>query len=414
MLPKQIRRTNAYSHGIRLCLSFCGGGLLLVSSMQATPPPARTEGGHASTLQQQQRRNGEKVHNEFNVGSQESRASWTEENDNTRYEVRSKEDLIFNDTDTDIQSISRTGSLMIREERGGTVRTIEIVQGSDGQPQRTFTVGGATREFDGEARAWLARVLPLAIRNTGMGASARAQRILRQGGSTALLDEISRIRIDGARVIYFKHLLKSGNLDTAALRRTAGQAAREISSEGDRARVLIEAADLYLNNAEVTPAFFEAASSIKSDVDHRRVLTAVLQRSNLSRQTLLGMIKSAGNISSDGDKAAFLIEAGHLYLREVALSDAFFEAASGIKSGGDRRRVLSTLLRRNKFDRENLLRALKSASAISSDGDKAEVFISVAEAGTGDTVVRVAVRDAAKEIKSVGDRERVLSALMRD
>lgn len=412
MLPKQIRKTNSHSDGMRLCLTLCGVVLLLVSQIQAAPTLARIAGGHTLTLQQQRQNGGKVQSNEFNVGSQESRARWSE--DNVNYEVKSKEDLVFNDTDTDIQSISRTGSLMIREERGGMVRTIEVVQGSDGQPQRTFTVGGATREFDQDARAWLARVLPLAIRNTGMGASARVQRILKQGGSTALLDEISRIRIDGARVIYFQHLLKSGKLDTAALRRTARQAAKEISSDGDKARVLIEAVSLYLNNTDAAAAFFEATGSIKSDVDHRRVLTAVLKRDNLNRQTLLGMAGSAKSISSDGDKAGFLIDAGHLYLSDVALSAAFFEAVSGIKSGGDRSRVLSTLLRRNKLDRDNLLRALKSASAISSDGDKAEVFIKVAEAGTRDTVVRVAVRDAAREIKSAGDRERVMAALAQE
>jgi hypothetical protein len=411
MLHKQIRKTNSRADEMRLCLSLCGVVLLLVSSIQAALPLARTAGGQTSTSQQ--RRNGEKVQsNEFNLGTQGSRARWSE--DHVNYEVRSKEDLVFNDSDTDVQSLSRAGSLMIREERDGTVRTIEVVQGPDGQPQRTYTIGGAPREFDQDARAWLARVLPLVIRTTGAGANARVQRLLKQGGAAAVLDEISRVRIDGARVIYFQYLLKNGNLDAAALRRTSRQVAKEISSDGDKARVLIEAAGLYLNNADAAAAFFDAADSIKSDVDHRRVLTAVLKRSNLNRQALLGMVRSAGRMSSDGDKAGFLIDAGHLYLNDATVSATFFEAVSSIKSGGDRRRVLSTLLRRNKLGRENLLLALKSAAAITSDGDKAEVFIELAEAGTSDKVVRVAVRDAARDIKSVGDRERVMAALAQE
>jgi hypothetical protein len=56
--------------------------------------------------------------------------------------------------------------LFVKEDRQGVVRRVEFVRASGGEMIPTYRVGGKTREFDAEARAWLAGVLMKFIKNS--------------------------------------------------------------------------------------------------------------------------------------------------------------------------------------------------------------------------------------------------------
>jgi alkylated DNA nucleotide flippase Atl1 len=327
-------------------------------------------------------------------------------------EVKAKGRLEFTDDDADIKSIARDGYLMIEERRGSMLRKLEVSPNDAAQPQRTYYVGGQAHAFDQEARAWLTEILPDVIRNTAIGARARVRRIFRQRGGDGVLSEISLIKPDGAKHIYFRELLRIGNPDTSILRRAARQAAREISSDGEKANLFIETADLYLVNEAASPDFFYAIGSIHSDGEHRRVLSAILKKSP-DDENILRTIKSARTISSDGEKANLLIQNSELFLNHPASLPSLFDAINSISSDGEHARVLSAMLRRNTLSEENLIRVVRSAGRISSDGEKANVLLAVIRDYAGDAGVLSAINDAAKTIGSDGERQRVLSAIAR-
>ena len=327
-------------------------------------------------------------------------------------EIKAKESLEFTDDDADIKSISRDGYLMIEEARGGITRKWEVRQGADGRPQSSFYLRGQAHPLDSDARAWLAEVLPDAIRNTAIGARARVSRIQRQRGAGGVLDEISLIKSDGAKRIYFHELFNSGNLDATTLRRAARQIGREIHSDGEKAILLIESADLFLVHQSIAPEFFEAIGSIQSDGEHRLVLSALLKR-NLNDENVLRTLKSARPISSDGEKATLLVQHTDVFLNHPSSLQAFFETTDSLSSDGEHARVLNALLKRPGLSRENLLRALRSAERMSSDGEKANVLVHAARVYASDEAALSAIADAARTISSDGEKSRVLSAIAR-
>ena len=73
------------------------------------------------------------------------------------------------------------------------------------------------------------------IRDGEYGAPARAQRILQRQGPVAVLDEISRIKRNHVKRLYFEELAKSDSLDFAVKQRIIRQASEEISSDGEKA-----------------------------------------------------------------------------------------------------------------------------------------------------------------------------------
>ncbi|HEX8144667.1 MAG TPA: hypothetical protein VF553_19015 [Pyrinomonadaceae bacterium] len=282
------------------------------------------------------------------TGGQRSTWVWSHTDDGVVEEVKVEGGVVFTDDYTDIRSVSEDGQFLARDERGGVARKLRVVRGADGTLQRSYSLNGRAHEFDAEAKAWLSKFLLEAVRGSGLDAKARVQRLLRERGGRGVLDEISLLKSDYARRIYFETLIKDGALDGPTLESALRQAARQISSDYELAVFLIESVDSYLDKDKLIPVFFEATRRIGSDYEHRRVLSAVVER-HPRRPVLSPMLESAASISSDYEKASFLIEAATLYLGDASLRSAFLQAVNSISSDYERGRVLSVVAKKTQL-----------------------------------------------------------------
>ena len=341
----------------------------------------------------------------------ETHMHMTEHNGMTSFDVQLDGKIEFTDDDADVKSLSPNGRFRLEEGGWFSGRTYEVKADSAGNLTKSYSVGRTTKPLDDEGRAWLSRMLPQIIRESGIGAPARVARILRQGGPQAVLAEIGLIHSDGSKRIYLEQLFSQAQLNTAQLE-DAAKLIQGISSDGDKAQVLLAVDSKYFT-PDLRPYLFKTAESISSDGDKRRVLSDIAQKDAGSPETLLGVAKAAHHISSDGDKAEVLIEIADHYGASDELRGAYFDAVDSISSDGDHARVLSKLLAAHGSDRDTMVRALRSAQHISSDGDKARVLIEAVSSYTDDDSVRKAFFDAANSISSDGDHQHVLVALAR-
>jgi beta-lactamase regulating signal transducer with metallopeptidase domain len=316
----------------------------------------------------------------------------------------------FTDDDRDIKTLSPNGDFRLEEGRWFSSRAYEVKADSAGNLTRTYTVGWNKKPLDDEARAWLGRVLPQIIRDSGIGAGPRIARILRQGGPQAVITEIGLIHSDGSRRVYLELLFSQTTLNPSQLK-DAAKLIRGISSDGDKAHVIMTVGTKYFTD-ELRPYIFEATQSISSDGDKRRVLSDFVSKDGGSGDTLVSVAKAAKHISSDGDKAEVLIEVADSYRATEELRAAYFQAVNSISSDGDHARVLLKLLGKNGDDSETLVRLLRSAEKISSDGDKARVLEEAASHYRDEEPVRKAFFDAANSISSDGDHQQVLVTLV--
>lgn len=317
----------------------------------------------------------------------------------------------FTDDDHDVKSLSPGGHLRIDEKNGGSERAYDVKADASGNLTKTWTVDGSAKPLDAEGRAWLDRELPQMIRESGIGAEARVARILRQGGPPAVLTEIGLIHSDGSRRIYLERLFAQATLNTEQLK-DAAVLIRKISSDGDKAQVLLAADQKYFAG-DLRSYLFEAVESISSDGDKRRVLSDIVKKDPGSTDTLLSVARAARHIASDGDKAEVLIEMAAPYRPVGGLDVAYFEAVKSIASDGDHARVLFAVLAAHGDDRDTVSRVLESAEKIASDGDKARVLEEAVAGYSEDDLTRKAFFDAANSIASDGDHQRVLVALAR-
>ena len=342
---------------------------------------------------------------EAETSSHQSNGWWTGLN------VRSKGQIQFTDDDSDVKSVSPGGYLSIEERRGFTTRKYEATSS-----ERRYSVNGHPHPIDDEAKGWLTEVLPQVIRDSAIEADARVKRILKQRGPNSVLDDIAKISSDHARRIYFTELFTNGALPDDVLRRAARQMGREIASDGEKARLLIDVADAYLKDAgqkaTARVEYFEAVGTIASDGEHRRVLSNALQKDGRNKETLLLALQSVSRIASDGEKARLLMEAADAPAFDASLSADFLHAVNTIASDGEHARVLMALLRLNGLGQGTLVMVMQSAGRIASDGEKGRVLARASEFYTSDPAIRTAFFNAAASIASDGDHSRVLLAIL--
>lgn len=239
-----------------------------------------------------------------------SRITWIESDDGLKVEVKVEGKVVLNDDYTDVASIPTDGRFTAEDNRDGVSRRYRVERGAGGELRRTYTVGGAERALDAEGRAWLNRVMLQAVRQGGLFAKERAQKILRERGARGLSEELSHVKGDYVRRIYFEALVTSGDLDDSTL--SNALRSLSIASDYERAQFLIKAADATLGREKLVPVYFEAVGKIESDYEHRRVLSAVIKRPNLSRDALVAAIRSTAGVESDYEKATFLIAVARL------------------------------------------------------------------------------------------------------
>jgi len=340
--------------------------------------------------------------------------TWEHTDDGQKMRVQIRGKAEFTEDYTDIRDVSEGGYVRIEEDRGGLSRRYEVRREANGQLQRLYYLNGAAHPLDRDARDWLAKVVLNTVRQSGIDADKRVQTILRQRGVGGVLDEIKLVSGDYAKGIYFKALIKNGNLDTAALQNVLREAARQISSDYEQAQLLIGVAATPIGKEAALPAFFEATATIKSDYERKRVLVALLKNNAPSQALLLQVAKSATSMSSDYEKANVLKSVAAVYLDDRDLRAVFFQTVGTIKSDYEHRGVLSALLKNSKPGEEVLSGMLNSASRMSSDYEKATFLMEAARVYAGDARLKEGFLKAVDTIKSDYERGRVLSALMKN
>ncbi len=323
-------------------------------------------------------------------------------------------EIHFTDDDADIKSVSPDGFLSIDRRTRADRHIFEVRSSRHGTIERNYVKDGKVEAWGPTGKAWLAQILPQLIRDTPIDAPARVKRIRRLKGEAGVLDEISMIRSDGAKRIYFQELFTGGILSADLLTRAASQIGNEIHSDGDKREVLKQIATSYFGSADLSAKFFTAERTIHSDGDRKSLLTSVLT-SRPATSTLKLAIESSATINSDGDKTAVLIEAISVSGQDEALHIACLVTADTIHSDGDHRRVLEALLNKPLMSDDGVRRTLQSAAKISSDGDKASVLVKAAAIAPNGDAIASGFLSAAKTINSDGDKTRVLVAyLQRD
>ena len=126
------------------------------------------------------------------------------------------------------------------------------------------------------------------------------------------------------------------------------RASQKIASSGDRAQLLMQAAQKLSSEEIVILAYLESVSSIASSGDRGRALDALLKYERLEEQGAIAFLNVVQQIPSSGDKSRILIKSldnKSLPIERQPVREAFLQTLDTIASSGDYRRVSEHFVR---------------------------------------------------------------------
>jgi hypothetical protein len=337
--------------------------------------------------------------------------SWS--SNGQKVEIRYTGEVEFSDDDADVKRMSPGGSIRISDNTWLGGAAAEFRADSQGNITRRYWVGSSEKPYEPEGRAWVAKMLPRFIRQSGMGAPARVARILKAKGPEGVLAEIALIEGSWAKRIYFSEIIKTGSLQPAMVVRVLEQAGREMDSDFELASLLISGADTLLVNDATRQAYFNAARTIGSDFEMRRVYSSALKKGPVSPSLLGSLLDASQGIESDFEAASLLVQVAKQQPLDNQTRRPFFAALATIGSDFEKRRVLSALAEQPDLTEETVVAMLESGSTVDSDFEAASFLVQVAQARPVEGTLRAPFFRAVDSIGSAFERGRVLRAVLK-
>lgn len=276
-----------------------------------------------------------------------------------------------------IEDLGENGWIEIYERERDEVREFKAKM-IGGELNYRYYENREETQFDDRAREWVGDMLLEMVRHSGIGAENRIKRIYRDGGLSAVFDEIEALGSDHVKSIYFSVLFKN-DLDSDELAKAVKVIPAYIDSDYEIADILIGISDRCSENDDLMMAYTDAVSELDSDYEARRVISELSLENAENPEVLEKAMEIAMNLDSDYEKAEYLINLASANDGKAAMTEGYIRALRSLDSDYERGRVLKELIRRDELSEEYIGEILNLAEYIDSDYERAEFLIYVAQ-----------------------------------
>ncbi len=290
----------------------------------------------------------------------------------SNFTVETRGSIELSDNDADIKSMSADGYLEVTKTVFGSRRSIVITPQGSGL-KREYYEGRSLVAFEPEGRKWLSEVLPELVRSTTIGAESRVNRFYKQGGATAVVNEIRSLESDHVKAHYANLLMKL-NVPVGDYGMIASGVASAIDSDHYMTEFLKGSMDKFLQNKMATEALFAATQKMDSDHYKTEVIREALFSAPASLENIKIILLATGRMDSDHYKTEVLKS----LLKQNNLTDAIIAemitATRSIDSDHYRTIVLNKALDKKGLSTTSYQKVVESVREIESDHYKTEVL----------------------------------------
>jgi hypothetical protein len=365
--------------------------------------------------------------------------------DGQPFDIRAEGNVTVAPDGSDVTALDDDGFLDVRTSSGGTQRRMRFTS-EDGNVVRQFFVDGTEQPWGPDADRFVAEVLPVVLRETGIDAPERVAWLLANRGHDGLLDEIGLIQSDFAQRLYTTQYAATATIAPADFARLMTLAENNLGSDFELRTTLAGVYETQSPTGESYTALLNAGRGLGSDFETRLLLQIVgrsLQRTPEAADAYLGLASSIGSdfelrnalwplVTNDAVADEIVTKAIDLGAAQMGsdfelrvllgaaaprigasddLARAYTTAAKSLGSDFELRTALMTLAGSAELTPAGWKLLLESAQAIGSDFECAMVLMSVAHRLPEDAEVFEAYRTTLATIGSDFERQRAAAAL---
>ena len=328
-------------------------------------------------------------------------------------EIKAQGDIELTANDLDIKNISGDGYVMISERDWLTYRSVRFTAGPGGKVEKRYTIQGREYEFDADAQAWFYQIMQEVVRETGLGAKYRIQRILEQKGLHAAIREITYVGNNSAKQVYFQAILKHPDLSSEMLQKAVETIAEEISSSSRLGDLLISTARNFPEDSVLTESLIRATRDISSSSKQSEVLMEISRLRRLDKSSSFAMAESIRHISSSSAQGSALEALAERCSVDDEVIREYLETVKSVSSSSEQGAVLKALIEKKGLSDDAFVGILRTIEHIPSSSVQGDVLEDVAEVCPDNDRVLSAYLKAVSFVSSSSVQGRAVMAMLK-
>ena len=226
------------------------------------------------------------------------------QNNNESLQVQSNGQISFSPDGKSITAISDGGYFTIQKTSSGYTKRLSIRNTESGLSYE-YSENGQEIAFEPAGEAWLAEILPGLIRSSGMGTASKVDGVFKEGGTTAVLEEISKIDNEHVRFNYLSLLLQK-EIKPADIPLVINSIGRSLQSGHYLLEIFNNHKELLLSTSENVALFLAIPAQVEQDHYQAQLVSLALEHplAPTHQKQVLELIAS---IQNDHFKAKILM-----------------------------------------------------------------------------------------------------------
>ncbi len=190
--------------------------------------------------------------------------------------------------------------------------------------------------------------------------------------------------------------------------------AEDISSNNQRGQILRKANRLFINDDEITDAYFAVLASMDSEMEQYNVMLDLLDKNKLSDKTMYRLLRETSNLVPDFQHGAGAIL--RQVIQQFPLSnnnyDQFFQVIERMDQNSTIEELLRMVIDNPSINDQILIKVMECSQRIEVDVEKASLLVRISPQIPGkDSSVKYIFKSMAKELDSEYEKNRVFKTI---
>jgi hypothetical protein len=360
-------------------------------------------------------------------------------NGNYYEEIKYSGKIEFSDDEISVKSISPGGHIDFRQND----KKIIAESNKEGMISYRISDGDNKLPLDSNGKKFITEMVKEMI-SLGIDARERMERIYKNGGNRALINELANLKNDDVKRMYFEYILKSDSLSYIDLNVLTKKISSSFGSDNDKEQILKKITTERLNDSviaysymqvvesfnddytktyalksiiaapsakELFPQIMKIISGFRDENEKTKLLKDIINKDWLNEEQINQVIDETGNFTDDMQKENLLVQLISKSSVPEKHFDKLLEQVSHLRDDNQKQNLFRKLIEKNNLSEQQWVAVINEVTNINGDFEKGNFLIWISQKLPKNENLKNAYIKAAKTINDDGQYGKALRAV---